>query len=27
MALSSMGKNIVDITLNAVYEKEFSKKF
>ncbi len=27
MALSSMGKNIVDITLNAVYEKEFYKKF
>ncbi len=26
MALSSMGKNIVDITLNAVYEREFSEK-
>ena len=25
MALSTMGKNIVDITLNAVYQKEFSQ--
>ena len=25
LALSSIGKNIVDITLNAVYEKEFPK--